>query len=151
MSDSILWTPHLTVATIVEREGRFLMVEEYAEGQLVYNQPAGHLDDREAIPAAAIRETLEETAWEVTLDALVGIYHWRHPDNIMTFVRFCFAATGRQHDPHRALDTGIQRAVWLSRAEIAALGERLRSPMVLRCIDDYLAGHRYPLHLVTRL
>ncbi len=139
------------MATIVEREGRFLMVEEYAEEQLVYNQPAGHLDDNEAIPAAAIRETLEETAWEVTLDALVGIYHWRHPDKVTTFVRFCFAATGRQHDPHRALDTGIQRVVWLSRAEIAALGERLRSPMVLRCIDDYLAGHRYPLHLVTRL
>jgi 8-oxo-dGTP pyrophosphatase MutT (NUDIX family) len=151
MSDPVRWTPYVTVATVVEQQGRFLLVEEYADGRLVYNQPAGHLDDHETIAAAAIRETLEETAWEVALDALVGIYHWRHPDNALTFVRFCFAATGRQHYPDRALDAGIQRAVWLSRAAIAALQDRLRSPMVLRCIDDYLAGHRYPLSLLNHL
>ncbi len=145
---TVRWTPYLTVATVVEREGCFLLVQEYADNALVYNQPAGHLDDNETIAAAAVRETLEETAWDVALDALVGIYHWRHPDHAMTFVRFCFAATCQRHYPERPLDSGIQQALWLSRQEIAARRDCLRSPMVLRCIDDYLAGQRYPLSLV---
>lgn len=145
------WLPRLTVATIIEREGRFLLVEEYADGEdLVYNQPAGHLDEHETLAAAAIRETLEETAWEIQIDAVVGVYYWTHPKG-HTFVRTCFAATALHHHPDQALDRGIQRALWLTRPEIAALGPRLRSPMVLRCIDDYLAGNRYSLALFNYL
>lgn len=145
------WSPRLTVATIVEREGRFLLVEEYADGkELVYNQPAGHLDEHETLAAAAIRETLEETAWEIQIDAVVGVYYWTHPKGD-TFVRTCFAGTALRHHPDQALDRGIQRALWLTRAEIAALEPRLRSPMVLRCLDDYRAGKRLPLDLFSYL
>ena len=151
MTNPVRWKPAVTVATVVERQERFLLVEEYAGGELVYNQPAGHLDDNETIAAAAVRETLEETAWAVILEGIVGIYHWRHAASGLTFVRFCFAASADRHYPDRPLDSGIQQALWLSRAEIAALQERLRSPMVLRCIDDYLAGQRYPLSLVRQL
>lgn len=141
------WLPRLTVATIIERDGRFLLVEEYADGEeLVYNQPAGHMDEHETLAAAAIRETLEETAWEVQIDAIVGLYYWTHPKG-HTFVRTCFAGKALHHHPDQPLDRGIQRAVWLTREEIAALGPKLRSPMVLHCIDDYLAGKRYPLEL----
>lgn len=141
------WLPRLTVATIIERDGRFLLVEEYADGEeLVYNQPAGHLDEHETLAAAAIRETLEETAWEVQIDAIVGLYYWTHPKG-HTFVRTCFAGKALHHHPGQPLDRGIQRAVWLTREEITALGPKLRSPMVLHCIDDYLAGKRYPLEL----
>ncbi len=149
--NNLEWTPHLTVATIIERDGRFLLVEEYADGDdLVYNQPAGHLDAHETLAAAAIRETLEETAWEVDVSAIVGVYYWTHPRG-ETFVRTCFAGTALHHHPDQPLDQGIQRAVWLTREEIALLGPRLRSPMVLRCIDDYLAGKRYPLDLFRYL
>ena len=145
------WAPHLTVATIVERDGRFLLVEEEVDGRLVYNQPAGHLEEGETLVEAAVRETLEETAWEVAPSALVGVYHWRHPANGETFVRFCFAAACRRHRPDRALDEGIEQAVWLSRDEVKVSRKRLRSPMVLRCIDDYLAGHRHSLDLLVHL
>jgi len=145
------WSPRLTVATIVEREGHFLLVEEYADGaELVYNQPAGHLDEHETLAAAAIRETLEETAWEIQIDAVVGVYYWTHPKGD-TFVRTCFAGTALRHHPDQALDRGIQRALWLTRAEIATLEPRLRSPMVLRCLDDYRAGKRLPLDLFSYL
>lgn len=147
----MIWRPYVTVATIVERDGCFLMVEEYADGELVYNQPAGHLDEHESLPAAAVRETLEETGWEVELTALVGVYQWRHPASGKTFLRFCFAAEGRRHHPDRPLDEVIRQALWLSRAELSARASQLRSPMVLRCIDDYLAGHRYPLALLAQI
>lgn len=145
------WTPHLTVATVVERDGRFLLVEENVDGKLVYNQPAGHLDEGETLLEAAVRETLEETAWEVAPSALVGVYHWRHPVHGETFVRFCFAAACRRHRSNRMLDEGIEQAVWLSRDEVEVSRKRLRSPMVLRCIDDYLAGHRHSLDLLVHL
>ena len=145
------WDARLTVATIVEREGRFLIVEEYADGdELVYNQPAGHLDEHETLAAAAIRETLEETAWEVQVDAIVGLYYWTHPQG-HTFIRTCFAGRALHHHPDQPLDHGIERALWLTRDEIAALGPKLRSPMVLRCVDDYLAGRHYPLELFSYL
>lgn len=144
---TVEWTARLTVATLIERDGRFLLVEEYADGEeLVYNQPAGHLDEHETLAAAAIRETLEETAWEVEVNAIVGIYYWTHPKG-HTFVRTCFVGTALRHHPDQPLDHGIQRAIWLTYEEIVALGPKLRSPMVLRCIDDYLAGQRYPLDL----
>ena len=145
------WDARLTVATIIERDGRFLIVEEYADGEeLVYNQPAGHLDEAETLAAAAIRGTLEETAWEVQVDAVVGLYYWTHPRG-HTFIRTCFAGRALHHHPDQPLDHGIERALWLSRDEIAALGPKLRSPMVLRCVDDYLAGRRYPLELFSYL
>ena len=145
------WLPRLTVATIIEREGRFLLVEEYADGaELVYNQPAGHLDEHETLAAGAIRETLEETAWEVDVNAIVGVYYWTHPKG-HTFVRTCFTGTALYYHPNQPLDDGIERTVWLTRNEVAALGPKLRSPMVLRCIDDYLAGKRYPLELFSYL
>jgi 8-oxo-dGTP pyrophosphatase MutT (NUDIX family) len=145
------WDARLTVATVIERDGRFLVVEEYADGdELVYNQPAGHLDEHETLAAAAIRETLEETAWEVGIDAIVGLYYWTHPQGY-TFIRTCFAGHALHHHPDQPLDRGIERALWLTRDEIAALGPKLRSPMVLRCVDDYLAGRRYPLELFSYL
>ena len=145
------WDARLTVAAIIERDGQFLLVEEYADGEeLVYNQPAGHLDEHETLAAAAIRETLEETAWEVQVDAIVGLYYWTHPKG-HTFIRTCFAGRALHHHPDQPLDHGIERAVWLTRDEIAALGPKLRSPMVLRCVDDYLAGRRYPLELFSYL
>ncbi len=145
------WDARLTVATIIERDGRFLIVEEYADGEeLVYNQPAGHLDEHETLAAAAIRETLEETAWEVQVDAIIGLYYWTHPQG-HTFIRTCFAGKALHHHPDQPLDHGIERALWLTRDEIAALGPKLRSPMVLRCVDDYRAGKRYPLELFSYL
>ena len=145
------WDARLTVATIIERDGRFLIVEEYADGdELVYNQPAGHLDEHETLAAAAIRETLEETAWEVQVDAIIGLYYWTHPQG-HTFIRTCFTGRALHHHPDQPLDHGIERALWLTRDEIAALGPKLRSPMVLRCVDDYLAGRRYPLELFSYL
>lgn len=146
------WDARLTVATVIEQEGRFLLVEEYADGtELVYNQPAGHLDPHETLAAAAIRETLEETAWEVSVEAIVGIYYWTHPQGGQTYIRTCFAGKPLHHHSDQPLDHGIERALWLTRPEIAALGPQLRSPMVLRCVDDYLAGCRYPLALFSYL
>lgn len=149
--ESSQWLPRLTVATIIERDDRFLLVEEYADGvELVYNQPAGHLDEHETLAAAAIRETLEETAWEVQVDAIVGIYYWTHPKG-HTFIRTCFAGTALHHHPGQPLDDGIQRALWLTWEEIVALGPKLRSPMVLRCLEDYRSGIRHPLSLMNYL
>ncbi len=137
--------PAVTVATVVERDGRFLYVEELIRGQLVINQPAGHLDPGETLVDAAIRETLEETAWQVQLQALVAVYQWRNPIDNGDVVRFTFAAVPLAELPGRTLDTGIERAVWLDRAELVAQTARLRSPLVLRSLDDYLAGMRIPL------
>lgn len=137
------WQPHITVATIVEHEGRFLMVEELKGGKLVLNQPAGHLDPNENLRDAAIRETLEETGWDVELTAVTGIYLYLAPSNGVTYQRICFAAKALRHHPERALDTGIVGAPWFTREELASQPERWRSKLVLRCIDDYLLG---PLH-----
>ena len=147
----MIWKPHVTVAAIIEHDGRFLMVEERSEGRLVYNQPAGHLDEGEGLIAAAIRETLEETAWRFMPTALIGLYRWQHPQKGNTYLRVCFAGTCHDHDPLRPLDKGIVRARWMSRAELMAHAERLRSPLVIQCIDDYLAGKRYPLDIIHDL
>jgi ADP-ribose pyrophosphatase YjhB (NUDIX family) len=148
----MIWTPHTTVASIIERSGRFLMVEELSrDGKRVFNQPAGHLEEAESLLAAVIRETREETRWGFTPQSLVGIYRWQVPPAEATYLRFCFHGNGHDHQPELPLDDGILRAVWLSREELAANPQRLRSPMVLRCIDDYLAGCRYPLELLSDL
>ncbi|MFC6673158.1 NUDIX hydrolase [Marinobacterium aestuariivivens] len=143
------WTPHATVATIVERDGRFLVVEEISAGRRVINQPAGHIEENEAITAAAVRETLEETGWHVEPEHLVGLYTYRAPSNGVTYYRFCFAARAVQQVPDAELDSDILRALWLTREELAAREKDLRSPLVLRCIDDYLSGRRFPLDFVV--
>lgn len=145
------WLPHKTVATVIEKDGKFLMVEELVNGRHVYNQPAGHLEANESIAEAALRETLEETAWEVELTAFLGLYQQTSAVEQVCYIRSCFIAkTVRQH-PERALDEGILRALWLSREELVALKPQLRSPVVLRVIDDYLRGIRYPLDVITTL
>lgn len=144
------WIPHVTVAAVIESERRFLLIEEQSEGLIVFNQPAGHWDEGESLIEAAARETLEESAWHFEAQALVGIYQYTSPINNITYLRICFCGRHYHHEPDRILDTGILRAVWLTRDEIATI-KNLRSPMVLRCIDDYLTGIRYPLSLITSL
>ena len=144
------WYPHVTVATIVEDNGRFLLVEEQSsDGKLVFNQPAGHLERSETLVEAALRETLEETGWTVEIQGVVGIGLYHAPVNDTTYYRTTFFARPVHHDAQRPLDTGIMRAVWLSPEEITALGDRLRSPMVAGVIEQYRNGHRYPLSMIT--
>jgi len=146
-----VWRPDVTVACVVPRDGCFLLVEEAIRGQLVLNQPAGHLEPNETLCAAALRETLEETGWTVALHGLVGVYQWSNSATDSHFLRFTFAAEPLAHDPKRPLDSGIVRAIWLTRDEIAAERHRLRSPMVLRGVDDFLAGKRQPLDSLVPL
>ena len=148
---SELWKPNTVVATIVERGGRFLLVEEEADGRAVFNQPAGHLDDGETLLEAARRETLEESGWHVEPVDLVGVYLVAPPGKDLTYLRFCFRARALSHDAARPLDKEIIRAVWMTREEIAAEAARHRSPLVLRCIDDAIAGQRHPLSLIHDL
>ncbi len=147
----MVWKPDVTVAAVVEREGRFLLVEEHVGQRLVINQPAGHLEANESLLEAGIRETLEETAWHFVPDAVSGIYLWPHPERNITFLRVAFAGQVTQHFPERRLDHGIRRTLWLTRNEIVQRSAQLRSPLVLRCIDDYLSGKRYPLEMLTHL
>lgn len=147
----MVWKPDVTVAAIVERDQRFLVVEERINNRLVINQPAGHVEDAETLIAAVVRETLEETAWEFEPRWLIGIYLWRHPRSGRTTLRFAFTGEVSAHDPSRELDAPIIAAHWLSRAELQQRGEQLRTPLVLRCIDDYLAGQRLPLDALGNL
>ena len=143
--------PDLTVAAVVERAGQFLLVEERVGNRMVFNQPAGHVERNEPLLDAVIRETLEETAWTFHPTALVGIYLWEHPEKKSTFLRFTFCGEVSAHDPQRPLDRGIKCAVWMDRKQILARSSRLRSPMVIKCIDDYLEGRRYPLELIQQM
>jgi 8-oxo-dGTP pyrophosphatase MutT (NUDIX family) len=147
----VSWSPEVTVAAVVMREGRFLMVEERVSGRLVLNQPAGHLEEGETLLAAAVRETREETAWRFAPEALVGTYLWRNPDNGRGFLRFTFCGSVDDHRATQRLDFGIARALWLSREELLAQADRLRSPLVMRCVDDFLRGARHPLASVASL
>jgi 8-oxo-dGTP pyrophosphatase MutT (NUDIX family) len=144
------WYPHVTVATVIEDNGRFLFVEEESgDGRLVLNQPAGHLEPNETLIEAAVRETLEETGWTVEVQGVVGIGLYTTADGATTYYRTTFFGKALRHDPQRALDTGIVRAIWLNPTEIAALAARMRSPMVLRVVEQYNDGHRYPLSMIT--
>jgi len=145
----VTWKPHVTVAALIEADGRFLVVEEAVEGQLLYNQPAGHLEEGEELMQAVIRETLEETAWIVEPRALSGIYRWRRGPSGTTFLRFAFICQPIEEHTDRSLDPDIERCLWMSRGELARMPGSLRSPLVLRCIDDYLAGSSYPLALLN--
>lgn len=147
----MVWSPEVTVAAVVERQGRFLVVEERIGGRLVINQPAGHLEDGETLLEGVIRETREETAWGFTPEALVGTYVWRSPESGRTFLRFAFCGTVADHRPQQPLDAGIVRAAWFSRDQLLAQSSRLRSPMVLRCVEDFVSGRRHPLDSVAHL
>lgn len=138
----------MVVAAIVERDGRFLLVEEEADDRVVLNQPAGHLDEGETLINAVIRETLEETAWHIKPVALLGVYRWINPAGRTTYLRFAFIAHALREETGRVLDHGCLRAVWLTPEEIRAERSRHRSPQVERCLYDYLAGHRYSLELL---
>ncbi len=143
------WKPNTTVAAIVEKEGRFLLVEEKINDRLVFNQPAGHLEHGETLIEATKREVLEETAWEFEPEYLVGVYLYPNPhDDEITYLRFCFYGTCSNEHKGQALDDGIVRAAWLTRKEIEKECDRMRSPLVERCIDDYLKGNRYPLEII---
>ena len=138
----------LTVAAIVERDGRFLFVQERAARRTVLNQPAGHLEDGESLVDAV--ETREETARDFAPQAVTGLYLWRGPGG-RTVLRVSFAGSVGERDDNAALDRSIIRTVWLNRDEAGARSRELRSPLVLRCIDDYLSGARYPLTLLNHL
>nr|WP_235430469.1 NUDIX hydrolase [Xanthomonas sp. MUS 060] len=144
------WQPDVTVATIVAHDGRLLQVEEAIGGALVLNQPAGHLEPDESLVEAAVRETLEETGWQVRPTAFIGAYQWK-ADNGRHYLRFAFAADPLEHHPQRPLDTGIVRALWMTPTELQSAQPRWRSPLVWRTVADFLAGQRYPLDLLRQL
>lgn len=150
------WKPNVTVAALVERDGRFLLVEERMADGLQLNNPAGHLDPGESLVAACMRETLEETAWHFRPTALVGVYLTRATRPVdaagrpasVTYLRFTFCGELGEHLPERRLDHGIVRTVWMLPQEIRDSSARHRSPVVLQCLEDYLAGARFPLGLL---
>ena len=145
----MIWKPNVTVAAVVQRDGKFLLVEEETEAGLAFNQPAGHLEDGEALLDAVVRETLEETAYHFRPTHLVGIYNWKRPDREITYLRFAFAGELHGYEAGRKLDEGIVAARWLTPDEVKATTTRHRSPLVLRCIEDLLAGKHYPLDLLV--
>ncbi len=144
------WKPSMTVAAIIERDGRFLLVEEHTPEGLRLNNPAGHLDPGESPAQGCARETLEETAHHFTPMAIVGIYlsRFQRPGEDITYVRFAFCGELGPFDDQRTLDTGIVRTLWMSAQEVRDSAARHRSPLVLKCMEDYLAGQRFPLALV---
>jgi len=145
------WRPSVTVAAVVERGGRFLLVEEIANGQRVLNQPAGHLDPGESLVQAVVRETLEETAHRITPTALLGIYRWRYDkEDEVTFLRFAFLGRVDGVEEGRKLDNEIIAAVWLTPAELAARRAEHRSPLVQQCVDDCLAGRSFALDVLSK-
>lgn len=146
-----IWCPHVTVGCVVPDGERFLIVEESIHGELQLNQPAGHLEPGETLAAAAVRETLEETGWDVALEHFIGVQQWHSSVHDHHVVRFAFAARPLRHHAERALDTGITRALWLTYPELLAQRARLRSELVLTTLEDWLAGQRLPLTTLRSL
>lgn len=140
----MIWKPNVTVAAVLESDGKFLLVEEHTSKGILFNQPAGHLEPGESLIEGAIRETLEESAYTFEPEAIIGIYQWRMAET--TYLRVAFTGRITAHDPSRRLDEGIIGAHWLDPQDIPE--NRLRSPMVSRCIADYLGGMRYPLDII---
>ena len=143
--------PEVTVAALVERDGLFLLVEERIRGRLVLNQPSGHVEDRETLLNAVIRETREETAYGFEPQQLLGTYLWRNPRTGVSTLRFAFIGCVTTHDPAQALDAPVERALWLPLHEIAAAGARLRNPLVMRSLEDFQSGRRFPLDSIASL
>ncbi len=146
-----IWKPSVTVAAVMQRAGRFCLVEEEVDGRLVYNQPAGHWERGETLADACAREALEETAHRFRPTHLLGVYRWHLAAKDVTFLRFTFLGEVTDAEPGRALDKEIRRVLWLTPEEIRALAPRHRSPLVMTCVDDALAGRRYPLDLLRHL
>ena len=146
----MLWKPSATVAAVIERDGRFLFVEESIDGRRVLNQPAGHLDPGESLVAACAREVLEETAHRFEPSGLVGIYRWHYAPQDVTFLRFCFCGNVSAVDEGRKLDKEIIALHWLTPAELAARRAEHRSPLVQKCVDDFLAGRHFPLDVLSK-
>ena len=146
----MIWTPHATVATVVEQDDRYLLVKELSHGEVVYNQPAGHIEEDESIFDAATRETLEESGWEVELKSIIGLYTYKAPSNGVTYYRICFEAQAIKKITS-TLDADILSEHWFTYDEIKALESRgqLRSPLVKTCIDDYKNNQRYPLSFIN--
>lgn len=148
---SAIWTPHLTVAAVIERNGEFLLVEEQSEGLRVFNQPAGHVEEDETIHEAVVREVLEETGCVFNPQGICGLYRWRSPRNLVTYLRVAFYGDCITPRGHIELDTDIIATHWLNDAQIRARENALRSPLVLRCIDDYQLGKQLPLDILQEL
>lgn len=142
------WKPNVTVAAVIERDGRFLLVEEETPEGLCFNQPAGHLEEGESLLEATVREALEETAHHFVPEFLVGIYQWTRPQGDITYLRFAYGGRLSGEDVGRRLDEGIARALWMTLEEVRATAARHRSPLILQCIEDWIAGQRHPLALV---
>lgn len=145
----MIWKPNVTVAAVIERGGKFLLVEEETSQGLRFNQPAGHLEAGESLLTGVTREVLEESAYHFVPQHLLGIYRWHSPESDTIFLRFAFTGAITGHEPDRQLDSGILQAIWLAPDEIRATQARHRSPLVLRCVEDYLAGKRYPLDMLV--
>ena len=143
--------PEITVAAVTEKRGRFLVVEERINQRLVFNQPAGHVEQGESLLTAVVREVREETAWRFVPESLIGVYLWLSPQSGVTTMRFAFSGMVDDHQATQLLDHGIVCTHWLSRKDLQEREQRLRSPLVMRCIDDYLNGKRKPLHSVAHL
>ncbi len=142
------WVPHVTVATIVGRAGKYLMVEEHSGGKTVINQPAGHLEAGESLQQAAVRETLEETGWHIALKGVVGVALYHSANNGVTYHRTTFFAEAISEASGHSLDEGIIRPLWMSLEELQADSARMRSQLVIKAIEQYQRGHRYPLELI---
>lgn len=143
------WKPNVTVAAIACKDGKFLLVEEIADERTVFNQPAGHLEEGESLLDAIKREVLEETRWHFQPEKLIGIYLYPNPLLGITYLRFCFAGACTEEDPERSLDAGILRTVWMTREELEGNRDKMRSPMVIQCIEDYLSGSSYSLDILN--
>lgn len=148
---AMIWKPNVTVAAVVEQANRFLLVEEQiaSEGPTVFNQPAGHLEPGESLIQAVIRETLEETGYTFAPEWLIGIYHWHSVDNNTTYLRFAFSGHVTDFDPDYARESVIVSADWYAMPMIESLVKRHRSPLVMQCIQDFIAGKRFPLEILT--
>jgi len=144
-----IWRPSVTVAAVIERQGKFLFVEEIADGRRVLNQPAGHLDPGESLAAACRRETLEETAHHFEPTGLVGVYRWYYAEQDVTFLRFCFSGKVLGKADSK-LDKEIVALHWLTPDELKQRHAEHRSPLVQKCVDDYLAGRNYPLEMFSK-
>lgn len=144
----MIWKPNVTVAAIIERDGKFLLVEEQTSQGIRFNQPAGHLEKDESLLSAVVRETLEESAYHFQPQHLLGIYRWHAPESDTTYLRFAFTGEIVGHEPTRTLDTGILQAAWFTPDQIRANQASHRSPLILHCIEDYLSGKRYPLDIL---
>jgi 8-oxo-dGTP pyrophosphatase MutT (NUDIX family) len=142
--------PSVTVAAVIERDGSFLFVEEVQDGRRVLNQPAGHLDPGESLVAACRREVMEETAHRFEPTGLVGIYRWYYAPADVTFLRFCFSGSVFEFDDSRPLDKEIVALHWLTPAELKARSPMHRSPLVQQCLDDHLAGKKFPLEVISK-